>query len=69
MYSITIIISYKFKILNNKEELPTTGKLNQWWKQRQLSMCMILNCTSLKKKKGHKQENKDFYRNQKDVGL
>ena len=51
MYSITIIISYKFKILNNKEKPPTTGKLNQWWKQRQLSTCMILNCTSLKKKK------------------
>ena len=44
-------ISYKFKILNNKEKPPTTGKLNQWWKQRQLSTCMILNCTSLKKKK------------------
>ena len=56
IYSITIIISYKFKILNNKENPPTTGKLNQWWKQRQLSTCMILNCTSLKKKKGHKQE-------------
>ena len=54
MYSITIIIiiiSYKFKILNNKEKPPTTGKLNQWWKQRQLSNCMILNCTSLNKKK------------------
>ena len=51
MYSITIIISYKFKILNNKEKPPTTGKLNHWWKQRQLSTCMILNCTTLKKTK------------------
>ena len=70
MYSITIIFSYKFKIVNNKEKPSTKGKLNQWWEQRRLSTCMILNCTSLKKKKGHKQENqKDFYRNQKDVGL
>ena len=30
--------------------------------------CMILNCSSLKKKKGHKQEiKKDFYQIQKDV--
>ena len=34
--------SYKFKILNNKEKPPATGKLNQWWKQRQLSTCMII---------------------------
>ena len=57
MYSITIIFRYKFKIVNNKEKPSTTDKLNQWWKQRRLSTCMILNCTSLKKKKGHKQEN------------
>ena len=67
---ITIIFSYKFEIVNNKEKPSTTGTLNQWWKQRRLSTCMILNCISLKKKKEHKQENyKDFYRNQKDVGL
>ena len=70
MYSITIIFSYKFKIVNNKEKPSTTGKLNQWWKQNRLRTCMILKCILLKKKKGHKQENqKDFYRNQKDVGL
>ena len=51
MYSITIIFSYKFKIVNNKEKPPATGKLIQWWKQRWLSTCMILNCTSLRKKK------------------
>ena len=51
---------YKFKILNNKEKPSTTGKLNHWWKQRRLSTCMKLNCTSLKKKKGHKQEIKRF---------
>ena len=51
MYSITIIFSYKFKIVNNKEKPSTTEILNQWWKQRRLSTCMILNCTSLKKKK------------------
>ena len=52
MYSITISFSYKFKIVNNIKEKPsTTGKLNQWWKQRQLGTCMILNCTLLKKKK------------------
>ena len=49
--------SYKFKIVN-KEKSSITGKLNQWWKQRRLSTCMILNCTSLNKKKGHKQDNK-----------
>ena len=43
--------SYKFKIVNNKEKPSTTGKLNQWWKQRRLSTFMILNCTSLKSKK------------------
>ena len=59
IYSITIIFSYKFKIVN-KEKPSITGKLNQWWKQRRLSTCMILNCTSLNKKKGHKQENKRF---------
>ena len=46
MYSITIIFSYKFKIVNNKEKPSTTGKLNQWWKQRRLSTSTILNCTS-----------------------
>ena len=74
MYHITNIFSYKFKIVlsNNKEKPSATGKLNQWWKpwQRWLSTCMILNFTSLKMKKGHKQESKkDFYLNQKDVGL
>ena len=31
MYSLTIIFSYKFKIVNNKEKPSSTGKLNQWW--------------------------------------
>ena len=48
MYSIINISSYKFKIVNNKEKPSTTGKLNQWWKQRRLSTFMIL---SLKSKK------------------
>ena len=53
MYSlhVTIIFSYKLKIVNKKEKPSTTGKLNQCWKQRRLSTCMILNCTSLKTKK------------------
>ena len=29
IYSITIIFSYKIKIVNNKEKPSTTGKLNQ----------------------------------------
>ena len=60
MYSIIIIFSYKFKIVNNKEKPSTTGKLNQWWKQRRLSTCMILNCTSLKSKKDTNKKLKRF---------
>ena len=57
---MSIIFSYKFKILNNKEKPSTTGKLNQWWKQRRLSTCMILNCTSLKKRKDTNKKLKRF---------
>ena len=58
MYSIIIIFSYKFKIVNNKEKPSTTGKLNQWWKR--LSTFMILNCTSLKSKKDTNKKLKKF---------
>ena len=57
MYSIIIIFSYKFKIVNNKEKPSTTGKLNQWWKQRRLSTFMIL---SLKSKKDTDKKLKRF---------
>ena len=48
---LTIIFSYKFKILNNKEKPSATGKLNQWWKQRQLSTCMIIELHFTEKEK------------------
>ena len=60
MYSITIIFRYKFKIVNNKEKPSTTGKLNQWWKQRRLSTCMILNCISLKRERTQTRKLKRF---------
>ena len=56
MYSITISFSYKFKIVNNIKEKPsTTGKLMVETKTARY--LHVLNYTLLKKKKGHKQEN------------
>ena len=60
MYSIIIIFSCKFKIVYDKENPSTTGKLNQWWKQKRLSTFMILNCSSLKSKKDTNKKLKRF---------
>ena len=60
MISIIIIFSFKFKFVNNKEKPSTSGKLNQWWKQRRFSTFMILNCTSLKSKKDTNKKLKRF---------
>ena len=53
-------LATSLKIVNNKEKPSTTGKLNQWWKQRRLSTFIILNCTSLKSKKDTNKKFKRF---------
>ena len=57
---------YKFKIVNNKEKPPTTGKLNQWRKQRQLSSYVHDIELHFTEKEKRIQTRK---LNQKDVGL
>ena len=56
MYSITISFSYKFKIVNNIKEKPsTTGNLMVETKTARYLHDIELHITE--KKKGHKQEN------------
>ena len=54
MYCITIIFSYKFKIVNKKSH--QQQETEPMVETRRLSTCMVLNCTSLKREKDTKKK-------------